>query len=114
MKANELMIGDWVLINTYPAKVKLIGETLVKVRNCDNSIDVDDILPVPLTAEIIAGNGHPQVSIIWDDIKTEETGENWYEVMMHTGSDAAVLHIRYVHELQHALRLYGIWKKIEL
>ena len=45
------MIVDWVLINTYPAKVKF---------------------------------------------------------------DAAVLHIRYVHELQHALRLYGIWKKIEL
>ena len=116
MKANELMIGDLVIVNTYPEKVKLIGETLIKVWNRDNSIDVDDVSPIPLNADIVNQiHCHPKMAIFWDDRRTKETGENWYELRICTDGDTALnMEIRYVHELQHALRLLGIEKEIEL
>jgi hypothetical protein len=55
------------------------------------------------------------MAIEWDDRKTEETGEDWYELRIHNGPDTALcLQIRYIHELQHALRLCGIEKEIVL
>ena len=128
MKAKDLMIGD--LINGFGVVRRVTsinglerpeddGLLTTMVPGCEFpesnlSFRPCYAQPIPLTAEIVEDRSCPQVSIYWDDRKTEETGENWYEVMIHTKSCAAELHIRYVHELQHALRLCGIEKEIIL
>lgn len=48
----------------------------------------------------------------WDDKKTFDEGENWYKVRIEKDGNKLLLYIRYVHELQHALRLCGIEKEI--
>lgn len=119
MKANELMIGDWVIVNTYPEKVKLIGETLIKVWNRDNSIDVDDVSPIPLTAEILEKNGfirfgtgyileRERFGLVNPSSPNNYLDNYWLRISIKA------VHIEYVHELQHALRLCGIEKEIEL
>lgn len=122
MKAIELMIGDLVRKlerggHSIPVKIIAIYEHNADYETRDGHtgcMSIHGYEPIPLTEEIVGDRSCPQVSIYWDDRKTEETGENWYEVMIHTNSCAAELHIRYVHELQHALRLCGIEKEIIL
>ena len=66
MKANELMIGDWVLQDGFEYKVVMLREC--DIRN-EYPIAVDSIVhgytycpsdaiqPIPLTAEILEKNG---------------------------------------------------------
>lgn len=67
MKANELMIGDWVLTLESTHKEKVYaqiwaieeGQTsiLVKIDNCNWFVDIEWIEPIPLTEEILKKNG---------------------------------------------------------
>ena len=137
MKAEDLMIGDWVLHNTYPARVNLIGNTMVKLWNCDNSVDVDDILPMPITTELLKHTGfeelmnESEVSAARFGRKPEPTGvwqygfgqfdsvayvpeQSFLRIKFMEGCQADIANINYVHELQHALRLCGIEKEINL
>lgn len=67
MKANELMIGDWVecVDSTHKKKVYAQidaieeGQTciLVKLDNCNWFLDISFIKPIPLTPEILEKNG---------------------------------------------------------
>ena len=120
------MIGDWVRKlepggHTIPVKVTGIIEedSSVLYERRDGVHGVTDLKafePMPLTAEIIdTVSHHPKMALYWDDKKTEETGENWYELRICKDGDTALtMEIRYVHELQHALRLCGIEECIEL
>ena len=135
MKAKELMIGDWVLHNTYPARVKLIGDTMVKLWNYDNCIDVDDVLPMPITTEILKHTGFEELMSEGERVaemfgrKPHPTGvwqygfgqfdsvsyvpENGFlRIKFMEGGLTDFNNIRYVHELQHALRLCGIEEDI--
>lgn len=133
MKANDLMIGDWIEWQ-YPAdtsyhgkyRVVAIEETWVDFldeRNYHCSQPYNEIFPIPLTAEILEKNGFKK------DVRNENYYKwNWYILEdnasydMETGmvrifkaSDLTFRHpIGYVHELQHALRLCGIEKEIVL
>ena len=125
------MIEDWVLHNTYPERIKLIGNTMVKVCNCDDTIDVEEISPIPLTKEILEKNGfvkmdgdHYRYFLAYDD--------NYYAGFESVNyyTDACFCNVtkecsdgtqaqskgvyKHVHELQHALRLCGIEKEIKL
>lgn len=111
MNANELMVGDWVLINKSPDNpyYKQFGiedfET-DKYQYCE---------PIPLTREILEKNGFekckiPEIEYIGWRLNEEFSVElnavddfDWNEV-----------HIAYVHQLQHALRLCRIDKEIIL
>ena len=123
MKANELMIGDWVKIKDLKDPIKqitCIDEYLGAVDFWDDEkliiTSIDNVLPIPLNADIVNQiHCHPKMAIFWDDRRTKETSENWYELRICTDGDTALnMEIRYVHELQHALRLLGIEKEIEL
>ena len=123
MKANELMMGDLVKIKDMKDPIKRIScidEYLGKVDFFDGEklivTSIDNVLPIPLNADIVDHiHCHPKMAIFWDDRRTKETGENWYELRICTDGDTALnMEIRYVHELQHALRLCGIEKEIEL
>lgn len=121
MKANELMIGDWVTFkdcqheNPMPIKIIAIGfqadgenDCLVQI-NGDKACDIieidDEIVGIPLTAEILEKNFPDPEIVCW------YPDNNTYRIII---GDNVALNIKYVHELQHALRLCGINKEIEL
>ena len=76
-----------------------------------------ELSPIPLTGDILNAI-FPDVSDgvfwCWDDRKSAEGNEDWFEVRIEKGDDEARVCIRYVHELQHLLRLFGIEKKINV
>lgn len=112
MRADELMIGDWVL-NTCgnPIQVKELLEDGINGEwddcECDGVEAVyDDIKPIPIDEDILERNG-------WVG-----AGENMFVKQPYriTKADkvwgvaygmAYVAEIRYVHELQNIMRMTG-------
>lgn len=129
MKANELMIGDWVML-TDPINN---GEKVqVKEIHGDGHITVDGAItkmfePIPLTAEILEKNGFEYFSVnYWemqvdnDYIELRPTEGNmaiWLDYVKDNDGIYANYILPYpdnLHELQHALRLCNIEKEIEI
>lgn len=137
-KAEELMIGDWVCINpntyynTY-YKVKEIrfeyNEYRIFLDNTCVFATGNEIMPIPLTPEILEKNGFekaPQISDV-EPFDVDEEGNKhysynktfwgWFQpdnIFCIPANGMGWLYIKYVHQLQHALRLCGIEKTIEL
>ena len=120
MTAKELMIDDWVYNthNRQNEQVAEIGSGLVMLAYND-MYEYDEIEPIPLTDTILKANGfeyhhknfaalsyeHPfQLGMVeWPD----ENGIGSWMI-------GDLFKIRYVHELQHAMKLCGIDKEIKL
>lgn len=119
MKANELMLGDWVKTEAGELIVAGIGQKIYCRDDSGNPThiwEVTTIEPIPLTKEILEKNGfdferhafredeHYALEIYIDD------GVRWtincyeYDILL----------LEYVHQLQHALKLCGIEKEIKL
>lgn len=131
MKAKELMLGDLVtfkdcLKDEHPVIVKIwqinaYGEALVFINGSDTLDEIsinDEIVGIPLTPEILEKNGF-ECRGAWcvpgEDLGLRQDGDSWGLLSYYTEYDAlAFCHIKYVHELQHALRLCGIEKEIAL
>ena len=103
MKANELMIGDWVIgCSGEPFKIGIVDPDFLYWN---------EIQPIPLTPEILEKNGFICDGWSW-----------WYldfRIVLSTSKGVSVVcgrqkRFEFVHELQHALRLCGIEKEIEL
>lgn len=131
MNANELMIGDWVLIsvwdcNPFPSKVTSINYNSYQGKDFVDWIDTEDeeeigmynIQPIPLTPEIMGKN----CTLIEREYKFGEY-PNILSIMYDSSARIRIMEgdceyygieIKYVHELQHALRLAGIKKEIVL
>lgn len=118
MKANELMIGDWVKC----------GRRYMKVTQLAEDMDCDDIEPIPLTPDILEKNGFENIGDdtyqleekpcwFWVDFFNHQYGCE-YDTSTHEYEDdehrLKLYGIPSVHQLQHALRLCGIDKTIEL
>lgn len=118
MNADELMVGDWILHKDNPIKVEEIICGGINPDWCCgelmSSISESEIKPIPLTAEILEKNGwyvpllkswweHPDIAF-WMKAYTDGT----FELMIDEDSDISFCTIRFVHELQHALRLCGL------
>ena len=113
MKANELMIGNWVKC----------GKRYMKVTQLAEDMDCDDIEPIPITPEILEKNGFEKLEdgswslfqalyqIYWsaDPLYLEISSSYTSQI-----GDFSRMGIQFVHELQHALKLCGIDKTIEL
>lgn len=116
MKANELMIGDWIYNtqNQQNEQVQEIGSGLVMLDH-DYLYGFDEILPIPLTMEILEKNG---INKEMDSSLVFSEDVNRYLVLISNCGKLFwqynLVAINYVHELQHALRLCGIEKEIEL
>ena len=149
MKANELMIGDWVqnsnhdvigkviLINTQPdlmhyqhraATIQAVYPAGNILCHCKESL----LEPIPLTFEIMEKNGfvkvpheyeYPECQCWTNDVD----GSYSFEIVADEHRKPYILgngdmgdyewvnfECKYVHELQHALRLAGIKKEIVL
>lgn len=120
MKANELMVNDWVRpIGCNPFRVGcVLGDAVCNDSDTQMWCD-DEIEPIPLTPEILAKNAeHRTISggyaltraVAIRPISDEAFGV--YGVMV--GFAELPVRISYVHELQHALRLCKIEKEIVL
>lgn len=113
MKVSELQIGDWVSCLEDPVRVVSItlkDDEPIGIMSPLKTIETfkeEDVKPIPLT-EAIFDNACEQ-----DDRKYVE----WYFNEDKTGiwhfeitevPDCFCIYIKYVHELQHALRLVGL------
>jgi len=140
MEKNELMIGDIVFHEKYGnaiieaidndfgdnPSVKLISENIkhkdgYKYGYC--WCDLDEIFPIPLTPEIIEKNGFVKQDDGWYKITLGEydlvgvqnfENVSWIFRAIVFPNLIDYLGINYVHELQHALKLCKIDKKIVL
>ena len=123
MKPNELMVGDWV----YQAQfVDLadpnLGHGWKPVKVTSIPFDKDCFIePIPLTEEkILERNGFKQRNKYY--FITIENKDTRYCVEYDTESKKLTVNnvwfvineLRYVHELQHAMKLCGIDINIEL
>ena len=131
LKISDLSVGDWVQ-NDYGDYVKVAGIW----QGCNFNYQVDilrdgrigtivpcNIHPIPITAEILEKNGF---------VKNGEYNEwstgNWEDIpfigislsrpsmrIKNLGTDIFLDNkVVYVHDLQHALRLAGVDKEINL
>ena len=136
MKPEELSIGDWVMYNPnvfiedeyeptkecFPTKINNGEDIDLAIESC--------YIPIPLTPEILEKNGFvikkkwAQMGnfgnsplIMWHFEDEPILHDFKHELEIHQ-NDTGKVHIQipceYVHELQNALRLCKIKKKIEL
>ena len=129
IKISELSIGDWVewkvYDKTYVIRITQITDTII--RGVHDGIEygvlLKQISPIPLTPEILEKNGfrkngeynewnigewdeHPFIGVSLDRQCIR---------IKHFGNDIYIEgKVVYVHQLQHALRLAGVEKEIEL
>ena len=112
MRADELMIGDWVL-DTFgnPIQVKELLEDGINGEwddaECDGVEAVyDDIKPIPIDEDILEKNGWVGAG---DNtlVKKPYMLTKAYEVWGVAYGMAYVAEIRYVHELQNIMRITG-------
>lgn len=138
MKAEELSIGDWVNVPNYywddspyvgkvDGIVKKHGTYYLQFSDAF-SAEIDKCEPIPITQEILEKNGFVLESEGWVYYKNPKLKEQDYICISfrHNGETRSVeinfmhkaqcvfRHIYDVHELQHAFRLCGITKEIEL
>ena len=143
MKAKELMIGDWVLcdrnaqsdyefdnVDYQPYQIAN-GEDIDYAFEQNMIGDADVYQPIPLTAEILERNGFEVQDQgggrrdVWIGFGVDCEGdievEFQYNIPTHLKIDGVFkgeyytsTNIKYVHLLQHALKLCGIEKEIEL
>lgn len=138
MKANELMIGDWVYNKHHGKNIKLTPyDFFTHTHNEFGEQELApfakptigrDLEPIPLTQKILEKNGFENIG---DDTYQLEEKPCWFWVdfFRHTyGCEYDTSTYEYeddehrlklygipsVHELQHALKLCGIEKEIEL
>lgn len=125
MRIEELSIGDWVMnarIEGKPTNYRITEihwNCIVAIHS--NGVEYNhrfsDVKPIPLTPEILEKNG---ISKTYEsDEYTVYKGEGfnvteYYTELWEFERHRNRLMIRYIHQLQHALRLAGVEKEIEL
>lgn len=134
MEAKDLMLGDWVRYRigkdkvSMPMQVCLISESEVYPTFEGNEADPlimteDELMPIPLSPNILEKNGFIQDMLnghifVFDSKPGEviyyECGPKYGLTIDNQFATIQDLKIKYVHELQHALRLCGIDKEIIL
>lgn len=131
------MIGDWVAYNgdvDYINPIKIEGMDIATgmcITSDRDDVGFDGVDPIPLTAEILEKNGFVKYNEVSDtppydqdeegnmyySYKEEHKFWGWWQpnnVYFIPVNAMLDLEIKYVHELQHALRLCNIEKEIEL
>lgn len=124
MNATDLMIGDWVQVSL----ANKIGQIYrIDMANgigneyaalIDGDFDCADLKPIPLTTEILEKNGFKK-EIDEDKIHnrytlTENSTAFSIKYALSVFQWFYPIDIKYVHELQHIMKLCGINKEIVL
>lgn len=137
MKTNELMIGDFVLDgNDYAQVTSITCDGNIETTHNEHS-NIELIEPIPLTPEILEKNGWVRTKYCYgrDCIEIHGADElpegvdnalsmarwsidknyqyHFLDLYMWKGS-VMQHNVHYVHQLQHAFRIFGIEKEIIL
>ena len=136
MKKEELMIGDWVSVLGIPMRIAELGivraglldekEEMSRAGLLDENEEMSYnsyaiIEPIPLTTEILKKNKYDyndslhewatdSFCIEFGHVLSNEEQPDHFFIWV---SDCEV-ELKYVHELQHARRLCGIEKEIDI
>lgn len=124
MKANELMFGDWVLCEGQPTPSNVTIQTIAEDGvwfigdKFEGAASYDRIFPIPITPDILEKNGF-QCKGVWmiegEDIGVKQCANEWALLPYYADYNGLPFcNIKYVHELQHSLRLCGIDKEITI
>ena len=136
MKAKELMIGDWVNIipeeyrnenyNIQIDRIQPMMSNRLRVGAGKYYSHIDLITPIPLTEEILKANGFQKtkyyyefitnIDVLHDAVFIEKDSPCNYGLVIDTEINMEgecsyhyeLPDVKYVHELQHALRLCGL------
>lgn len=123
MEAKELMIGDWIIDGKNIAQITSITCDGIIETTFNKNSNIEVIEPIPLTSTILEKNEFT--------LKEEEKGMYGVTIAPYytrndvpfevfcDGDPFAIwfkdpVNIKYVHQLQHAIRLCGIEKEIIL
>lgn len=131
LNISDLSIGDWVDYCGRHYKVYSIEECgFIRAKRDDYTSshigkNIDYLEPIPITAEILEKNGLEYIDdgndaviflccdMFWARLCV---GDTFWQVCIHSEDrlDAVVCNIKHINELQHALRLAGVDKEINL
>lgn len=142
MKIEELSIGDWVMYRNREWQVcslyQFTGEVGLWRKDSQICENVADLTPIPLTPEILEKNGWVKITedMVWAEhlnpklaeiptwgLKIGERPVPYLVAKMRDNNHFEIttanlelfrLKVEHVHQLQHALRLAGIEKEIEV
>lgn len=128
MKASELMINDWVLVDGKPQQVREIlhhgiNPTYYRMSDeIEGYTHEEKLEPIPLTREVFERNGFGHLAFESDSWHCSDMVENvcfyindLYCGIYGGGEDGIIgINVTYVHELQHFLRMLKIEKEIQL
>ena len=119
MEAKDLMIGDKLKTTFSQKKVKVKEIKQNCIYTEDNGYEYNEIEPIPLTPEILEKNGFVLLTDLWY-LTTKERKpihvvfKDNNVITLSINATPVPIGLKYVHQLQHALRLYGIEKEIIL
>lgn len=131
LKATDLMVGDWVMLNDKPYQVKgLHNDDTATFIGCRSAYYLVDAEPIPITPEILEKNGFEKAEDIQlyyyclgiddrvsiHDYAYDINSSNTWHVHIDSEdySTIANCELTYVHQLQHILRLCEIDKEIKV
>lgn len=131
MKANELTVGDLVTFKDCQYDDDIIVVKIYQINQENNAlvfiddsdsldqIDIDqEIVGIPITKEILEKNGFENYktigSLSYYKNKDNNLKFEFYGKTLEDYAGNRIIELGYVHELQHALKLCGIDKTIEL
>ena len=130
MKINELQIGNWVYESEstqFPMFVTGIlkdsdgngGEVYLEFEGNEGDIwevNIEDARPIPITEDILANNGFEKHTSYWNESHNYFKLPDKRFVLLSVMNGDEILYrlrgmginIKYVHELQNAMRMAGI------
>ena len=129
MKATELMVGNWVLINGTPRKIQAVDGVDDEIMADDELYTLaedryhseDKVDGVPITQEILEKNFEKKTFYgIYDDffdLDIREYSDGIYIVTYHScemNIPDQTVHVSWVHELQNFMNHCGIEHDIKL
>ena len=105
LTSKDLMIGDWYAFRGHP--YKCTANDIASLAECEEKGAPTDISEIPLTPEILEKNLPTYDGLVFEPSDMLDTIPAF---TFRIDEDFAHIKIdlRYVHELQHTLRLCGI------
>lgn len=122
LKITDIAIGDWVMVKGKAVKVESLGKIrdYVELEGSLALCHIKVVQPIPITPEILEKNGFEICEGDWigHDYRciVQQHGGYWDVLSSKRGYYRTIRidGLECVHELQHAIRLAGIEKEIEL